>query len=152
MFSVALIHLPVPESIPLINLVKMVFDTTILFIDMPDEIFRRIASFCYPPEVYHLLLTSKRFRDRSTLLKCVDQQRDSSIANTLIYKSLLNSLERSLRGGRIMFQSQCRIVDSFAELARTLPPSSVAMSGSITVQALLGEVWPESDLDIYTSR
>ena len=85
------------------------------------------------------------------MLKCIEKK-DSSIANMLVYESLLNSLERSLHGGRMRFQSHCCIVDSFAQLARSVPPSSVAMSGSIIIQALLGEIWPESDLDIYTSR
>lgn len=69
-----------------------------------------------------------------------------------MYNSLLTGLEKALTNGGSKFPpSMDSAVGSLGNLLRTLPSRSVVVSGSVIVQAMLGAVWEDSDLDIYTT-
>jgi hypothetical protein len=65
----------------------------------------------------------------------------------MLHHTLLQSLERTLQSNEADFDCS-NIVSSFARLAASLPPGSVALSGSIVLQAVLGDTW-SSDIDIF---
>ncbi|EJK58862.1 hypothetical protein THAOC_20978, partial [Thalassiosira oceanica] len=109
-----------------------------LFVNCCDEVMTTIAQYALPPEVYSLCLTSKRFFERKS---------DKLLSSRLLHTSLTTSLERVLRTG--MAGLSCDQLKSFSEMAASLPPGSVVISGSSLVQAALGEKWDHTDVDIY---
>ena len=109
-----------------------------LFVGCCDEVMTTIAQYALPPEVYSLCLTSKHFFDRKS---------DKLLSSRLLHVSLTKSLERVLRTGMVGLSSDQ--LKSFSEMAASLPPGSVAISGSSLVQAALGEQWDNTDVDIY---
>ncbi|EJK66930.1 hypothetical protein THAOC_12097 [Thalassiosira oceanica] len=109
-----------------------------LFVNCCDEVMTTIAQYALPPEVYSLCLTSKRFFDRKS---------EKMLSSRLLHASLTTSLERVLRTG--MAGLSCDQLKSFSEMAASLPPGSVVISGSSLVQAALGEKWDRTDVNIY---
>ena len=124
-------------------------------LDLPDDVVGLIAGSCSLGGLYNLCLSSKRFHHPTQLPSSmpragVDLQ-DFSLSGRLMYNALLNNLECALMGGSLKFLSSRPVVETFAELSRSLPRYSVAMSGSISAQAALGRVWKDGDVDIYVT-
>ncbi|EJK77086.1 hypothetical protein THAOC_01106 [Thalassiosira oceanica] len=109
-----------------------------VFVSCCNEVMTTIAQYALPPEVYRLCLTSKRFFDRKS---------DKLLSSRLLHASLTTSLERVLRTGLAGLSSDQ--LKSFSEMAASLPPGSVVISGSSLVQAALGDKWDHTDVDIF---
>jgi hypothetical protein len=121
--------------------------------DVPSEVLEVVAQYCIPPDVFSLSLTSREF-----LVETHCQPSPSpppqgggshGLTNKLLHVSMLQSLKRALKRNGASFRPEIDIFNSFTDLANSLPPNSVAMSGSIVVQAVLGVNWEDSDLDVY---
>ena len=127
-----------------------------LFSDVPSEVLEVVAQYCTPPDVFNLSLTSKEFLAEthcqpppSSVLFKGGESHELSLMNKLLHVSMLQSLKHTLKENRVSFRKEIDIFKSFTDLANSLPPNSVAMSGSIVVQAVLGVKWEDSDLDVY---
>jgi hypothetical protein len=83
-----------------------------------------------------------------------NQHRASLFAQKLVYDALLRSLNASVRGNRFNALSDDNgdFVASFTRLSRSLPKNAVLLSGSIMVQTILGQIWENSDIDIYCTH
>ncbi len=114
---------------------------------LTDEIILRMTDFLAPVDVHSLCLASRRFCEPSPV--CGVGTR--AFASTMLHSSLLCGLERTLKSGMTNFNSS-GIVESFRKLSLSLPENSVAISGSTLVQSVLGELWPESDINMCCSR
>ena len=62
------------------------------------------------------------------------------------------SMARALNQSKAGANRNIDIFNTFVKLANSLPPGSVATSGSIVVQAMLGEQWGGSDIDVYCTK
>ena len=129
-----------------------------LFSDVPSEVLEVVAQYCTPPDVFNLSLTSKEFLAEthcqpppsSVLFKGGESHgHELSLMNKLLHVSMLQSLKDVLKRNRASFRPEIDIFKSFTDLANSQPPNSVAVSGSIVVQAVLGVKWEDSDLDVY---
>ena len=127
-----------------------------LFSDVPSEVLEVVAQYCTPPDVFNLSLTSKEFLAEthcqpppSSVLFKGGESHELSLMKKLLHVSMLQSLKHTLKENRVSFRKEIDIFKSFTDLANSLPPNSVAMSGSIVVQAVLGVKWEDSDLDVY---
>jgi len=120
--------------------------------DLPDEVRGHVGRMLAPCDVFRLCLADAR-------CFVLPPQLDTDISNgsgnsltschgkKMLHHTLLRSLERTLQSNEAGFGCS-NIVSSFARLAASLPPGSVAMSGSIVLQAVLGDIW-SSDIDIF---
>ena len=120
--------------------------------DLPDEVRGHVGRMLAPCDVFRLCLADAR-------CFVLPPQLDTDISNgsgnsltpcrgkKMLHRTLLRSLERTLQSNDAAFDCS-NIVISFARLAASLPPGSVAMSGSVVVQAVFGDIW-SSDIDIF---
>ena len=132
---------------------KLKFDFCTMLI---DEVFDLIAQFSSPTDSYNLALTCKRFHQPTTIQSSSEfSQRGGNsvnavLATRLLRTSLLTSLERILRQGKLGLTSNG--FKTFLDLTRRLPRrNAVVISGSTMVQCVLGEYWDDSDVDIFCS-
>jgi len=61
-------------------------------------------------------------------------------------------MDRTLKSNSASVGRDVDVFNSFRRLANSLSPNSVAMSGSIVVQAVLGDQWDGSDIDVYCTQ
>jgi hypothetical protein len=61
-------------------------------------------------------------------------------------------MDRTLKSNSASVGRDVDVFNSFRRLANSLSPDSVAMSGSIVVQAVLGDQWDGSDIDVYCTQ
>jgi hypothetical protein len=66
--------------------------------------------------------------------------------------ALFHSMDRTLKSNSASVGRDVDVFNSFRRLANSLSPDSVAMSGSIVVQAVLGDQWDGSDIDVYCTQ
>jgi hypothetical protein len=122
--------------------------------DLPNGVLGVICDFAYSPaDVYNLHFTSQALF-RNTKEKDVTEggvHGESYFARKMQH-ALVQSMERALRQNRASTDRKVDIFKSFTALAKSLPPNSVAISGSIVVQAILGEQWDGSDIDVYCTN
>jgi len=93
-----------------------------------------IAKCARPPDVYQL---------------CLAMNASRALLTRLMNSSLIESMKLALKENKASFRDDIDLFASFVNLAKSLPPDSVAMSGSIVVQAALGVTWDGSDIDLY---
>jgi len=117
--------------------------------DLPDEVRAHIGRFLPPCDAMRLCLADARCFVLNPQLNIDNggSNLPSCRGKKMLHYTLLQSLERTLQSNDAAFDCS-NIVSSFARLAASLPPGSVAMSGSVVVQAVLGDTW-SSDIDIY---
>ena len=120
--------------------------------DLPDELVGLVQNFASPADIYNLHFTSKAlFRETN------QKDKEGSALNKqkftrLMQYALASSMESTLGKNRASVNRNVDTFKSFVKLANSLPPDSVAMSGSIVVQAVLGEQWDGSDIDVYCTH
>ena len=124
------------------------------FSDVPCEVLELIAQYCTPPDVFNLSLTNKEILTESHCQPSPSSTplkggASHGLTNKLLHVSMLQSLKDVLKRNRASFRPEIDIFKTFTDLANSLPPNSVAMSGSIVVQAALGVNWEGSDIDVY---
>jgi len=119
------------------------------YIDLPDEVRGHVGRLLPPSDTFNLCLADAR-----CFVLPSRRNDDNGVSNLpschgkkVLYHTLLRSLEQMLQSNEADFDCS-NIVSSFARLAGSLPPGSVAMSGSIVLQAVLGDTW-SSDIDIF---
>ena len=93
-----------------------------------------IAKCARPPDVYQL---------------CLAMNASRALLTRLVNASLIESMKLALKENKASFRDDIDLFASFVNLAQSLKPNSVAMSGSIVVQAALGVTWDGSDIDLY---
>jgi len=104
---------------------------------LPPSLLQRIASFSgNPPGIYSLCLSSKAFQ--------MPQPQGLRLATTLLREALKSSLHRILRYHKVPAGAV-----AFADLCCPANGPGAVLSGSMMVQVLLGEVWKDSDIDIF---
>lgn len=101
---------------------------------LPSDLLQHIAKYLYPADVYFLSLSNHEYHN---------------ILQRQVLSPFKTSLERILKANDTKFDDASNIVSEFKQLSKSLEPNSVAMSGSIVVQAILGKIWDGSDIDIY---
>jgi hypothetical protein len=104
------------------------------FSTLPEEVMEVIAKCARPPDVYQL---------------CLAMNASRALLTRLMKSSLIESMKLALKENKASFRDDIDLFASFVNLAKSLPPDSVAMSGSIVVQAALGVTWDGSDIDLY---
>jgi hypothetical protein len=107
------------------------------FCALPEEVLEVVAQFTRPPDIYQLCLAMKTPR---------------AFLTRLMNASLIESMKLSLRENNASFRDDIDLFNSFVNLALSLKPNSVAMSGSVVVQAALGVTWGGSDIDVYCTH
>lgn len=117
--------------------------------DLPDEVRAHIGRFLPPCDAMRLCLADAWCFVLNPQLNIDNggSNLPSCRGKKMLHYTLLQSLERTLQSNDAAFDCS-NIVSSFARLAASLPPGSVAMSGSIVVQAVIGDIW-SSDIDIF---
>ena len=122
--------------------------------DLPREVIGAICDYAYSPaDIYNLHFTNKTlFRYTKEKDEVEGRVQGKSNFARKMQNALVHSLERTLRQNRASTDRKIDIFKSFTQLAKSLPPGSVAMSGSIVVQAVLGEQWGGSDIDVYCTN
>lgn len=108
-------------------------------LDLEDQLLSIICGYLAPCDAFSLCSTRKKFYEHRHNAPC--------LTKTLMELSLRNGLTKVLASAQIPKFN----LDSFDELARSCPPSAVAISGGTTVKAIMGEDWPPSDIDLYTT-
>eukprot|EP00929_Paragymnodinium_shiwhaense_P007954 TRINITY_DN111878_c0_g1_i1.p1 TRINITY_DN111878_c0_g1~~TRINITY_DN111878_c0_g1_i1.p1 ORF type:complete len:436 (-),score=53.32 TRINITY_DN111878_c0_g1_i1:194-1501(-) len=93
-----------------------------------------------PPAIYALCMTSKAFHNRGEPEEEVD-------ATKLLREALTASLRRVLKAQAVPLSAV-----SFASLRETTGLPAAVISGSTLLQVALGEVWPNSDVDIFCTE
>ena len=145
--------------------------------DFPDEVLELIAACAAPPDVHNLWLavtghgaTPRGHRQPAALSHVMSdfcdtdadanphqhQQQtlswDAKLCKRLLKSSLVENMKLVLKRNSVSsFSDSFDLFTSFVNLTQSLEPNSVIMSGSIVVQAALGEPWEGSDIDIYCS-
>ena len=122
--------------------------------NLPREVIGAICDYAYSPaDIYNLHFTNKTlFRYTKEKDEAEGRVQGKSIFASKMQKAMVHSLERTLRQNRASTDRKVDVFKSFTQLAKSLPPDSVAMSGSIVVQAMLGEQWGGSDIDVYCTN
>ena len=122
--------------------------------NLPGEVIGAICDYAYSPaDIYNLHFTNKTlFRYTKEKDEVEGRVQGKSNFARKMQNALVHSLERTLRQNRASTDRKIDIFKSFTQLAKSLPPGSVAMSGSIVVQAVLGEQWGGSDIDVYCTN
>jgi hypothetical protein len=116
--------------------------STMSLCSLPGEVLEVVAKSARPPDVYQLCLAMKGPHASS----------DVPLLTRLMNASLIESMKLSLRENNASFRDDIDLFNSFVNLALSLKPNSVAMSGSVVVQAALGETWGGSDIDVYCTH
>ena len=96
-----------------------------------------IAKCARPPDVYQL---------------CLAMNASRALLTRLVNASLIESMKLALKENKASFRDDIDLFASFVNLAQSLKPNSVAMSGSIVVQAALGVTWDGSNIDVYCTH
>ena len=119
---------------------------------LPDDVREHIGRMLSPSDALKLCLADPRCFVLPPQLNTGngDNSLTSCRGKKVLHYTLLQSLECTLQSNEAVFDCSS-IVSSFARLAASLPPGSVAMSGSIVLQAVLGDTW-SSDIDIFCTR
>ena len=123
-----------------------------IYTNMPDDIRGHIGRMLAPCDVFRLCLADPRCFVLPAQLD-IGNGGDSLTpcrGKKMLHRTLLQSLEQTLQSNDAAFDCS-NIVSSFARLAASLPPGSVAMSGSVVVQAVFGDIW-SSDIDIFNRQ
>ena len=110
--------------------------------NLPCECREVICSFLAPPDAYNLCMADPKC---FVLNRQDDMVQRGDIATRhrgkeMIRQTLMNSLYRALQPYRDQFTVQ-DFIDSFVNMSRRLPLGSVALGGSLVVQAVLGDQW-----------
>jgi hypothetical protein len=122
--------------------------------DLPNGVLGVICDFANSPaDIYNLHFTSQTlFRNTNEKDETEGGVHGESYFARKMQHALVQSMERALRRNRASTDRKVDIFKSFTALAKSLPPNSVAISGSIVVQAILGEQWDGSDIDVYCTN
>ena len=108
---------------------------------LPLSFLMRIAQFsANPPAIYAFCMTSKFFFKRTA-------ENDEFEATRFLREALLASLRRVFAYHRIPESAI-----SFAALRGTNGVPAAVVSGSAMIQVVLGEIWDDSDVDIWCTQ
>ena len=122
--------------------------------DLPAGVLGMICDLAHSPaDIHNLHLVNK-----TTYHKMNEdgEAKGSGSGKSDFTRTMGGAMDRSM--ARALSQSKAGanrnidIFNTFVKLANSLPPGSVAMSGSIVVQAMLGEQWGGSDIDVYCTK
>jgi len=122
------------------------------FMLLPDKLMEVIFEYAQPPDVYNLHFSNKTIHERR-YMHSLKGNADDGHFTSYVQKLLERNMKLSLGWNRANInRNNADMFESFSCLAKSLPPHSVALSGSIVLQAVLGEKWDESDIDIYCTQ
>ena len=116
---------------------------------LPYEVREHLGRILAPCDAFRLCLTDARCFVLPSQLNTVNDNRNLTpcLGKKVLHHTLIQSLEQTLQSNNTDFDC-VNIVGSFTRLAASLPPDSVAISGSIVLQAVFSDTWL-SDIDIY---
>ena len=110
--------------------------------DVPRDVLKLICDYAHSPaDIHNLHSANKHFLGAN--------KEHEGDYNRTMSNALFHSMERTLKSNSASVRRDVNVFNSFRRLANSLTPDSVAMSGSIVVQAVLGEQWDGSDIDVY---
>ena len=118
--------------------------TNTIALKTPNECWCTISSFLIPPEAYSLCLVTKTFHQ---YISTSQHTACNCSANQILHASMVSSLTSVL-------STHHNVSFVNMECARTTnkyKKADFVLSGGTMVQAVLGKMWPNSDVDIFTT-
>ena len=113
--------------------------------DVPRDVLKLICKCAHSPaDIHNLHVANKHFLGAN--------KEHGGDYNRTMNNALFHSMDRTLKSNSASVGRDVDVFNSFRRLANSLSPNSVAMSGSIVVQAVLGDQWDGSDIDVYCTQ
>ena len=113
--------------------------------DVPRDVLKLICKCAHSPaDIHNLHAANKHFLGAN--------KEHEGDYNRTMNNALFHSMDRTLKSNSASVGRDVDVFNSFRRLANSLSPNSVAMSGSIVVQAVLGDQWDGSDIDVYCTQ